>query len=362
MKPLTDHRKEVKIYGTRSSNYEYFKYHLNKELKKLGVKLTIKEVNNLQSIIDDKIEAIPSIRIGKDTLLSLEKETSLNGFLHTSVHSLLKEFNYGKMKKILVPFDYSNNAIIALEYAKSLAEETDSYITVIHYLHPQLPIQQDTLTKIQEDLNKITTHNNKLDNSSMSNIYIEGNIKKGLAGDQLIIDSVNYDLIVMGVEGTNRKAYPLLGSVSKRAINFSKAPVLLIPSSTKKFSLSNILYPAKKRIKKINHVKWLIEKLHPKIHILHFQKDEPHGPMIQELLPREQNLLSEESSIEMRYINDRTLDIASSILNYINEQNIDLLILEKSKESIGEFLIKKSITNKLINSIKIPTLVLHESL
>ena len=48
------------------------------------------------------------------------------------------------------------------------------------------------------------------------------------------------------------------------------------------------------------------------------------------------------------------------LVEYIDENDIDLLILEKGKEHLFEFLLHRSVTEKILANINIPVLVLNE--
>jgi len=82
--------------------------------------------------------------------------------------------------------------------------------------------------------------------------------------------------------------------------------------------------------------------------------------MIQEILPKDAALLSDELTLVLKYVNDQTLNVNQGIKSYIEDNDIDLIILEKGKKKIGDVLLDQSVSNKLIRKAEIPTLVLNE--
>ena len=360
--------KAVTIYGTQTSSYQYFKYHLKNELERLGIDVGINEINNIRQIVDDKIESIPSIKIGEGRILSYDDSVPINGFLQKSVRAVMEEYNSRKMKKILVPFDFSSNATTALNYAKAMVNNYNAQITIRHYKHPSL---SDTKMLDEEKLSTLeklastdgAVHGRSIDQNRSTSSRIKYDIKNGLAGDQLIDDSSDFDLIIMGKKGIGNNLSNIFGSVTKRAIKSAQCPILLIPENAQMSTSLRILYPAKKRLTKLKNIDWILSEGHNEVHFVHYESlDNQHSPMIKEIFPSTNEFFGSDSEFTFKYINNRSNDVDQSILNYIDENEIDLVIFEKGKESFGEFILQRSVTNELVRKLDIPMAILNENL
>ena len=145
------------------------------------------------------------------------------------------------------------------------------------------------------------------------------------------------------------------GSVSKDVASNASCPVILLPPATEYEATQKVLYPLKSKMKGFTSIRWMLEDLNPELHIVHFDTSGIRSPMIQELLGDHTDLISDENPWNVIYNNSRCTqeELTRCLSDYINAHDIDLLVLEKGKEHLFEFLLHKSISDKMLDRVDI---------
>ena len=135
------------------------------------------------------------------------------------------------LKNILVPFDNSANSKRALSYAITLAQLSNSTISVVHVIS-----YHNAMAKIvQPYKGKMISHVKKFLKDAKHSAFKEGilvnqHILYGTPSAELLnlIKKKKIDLVVMGRRGTTKITGPSLGSVSNALVQSSKVPVLIV--------------------------------------------------------------------------------------------------------------------------------------
>ena len=126
----------IKLYGQPTSVYEYLKSILQEEAKKAGIQIELEEIQDVQQIIDNSIESIPTVQINDNERFQLKME-SVQHLAEEARLALLRAENFGNMKQLIVPVDFSSTASNALDYALAL-EDQQKFISLQSF-HHQLP-------------------------------------------------------------------------------------------------------------------------------------------------------------------------------------------------------------------------------
>ena len=140
------------------------------------------------------------------------------------------------IKHIMVPYDKSEPANRAFEFAIDLAKKYNSSISVIACVVPQVPMDPnfgtayaDTLKLMRQDasstISKLESRLNELKIPAKTEVLVGVSIT-----DELLsyAELHEVDLIVMGSRGLGGFKKMLLGSVASGVSQHSKSPVLII--------------------------------------------------------------------------------------------------------------------------------------
>ena len=150
-------------------------------------------------------------------------------------------------KHVLYATDFSENAKRACSYAKSIADQYDAEITLLHVIKEELPDllifdagNERSPIGVTKRLSLQKDHIDEKKDTIISNIKSEY-CSKEIAVNEVIIEKgnpakiipkvaeeKNCDLIVMGVQGRSTMEDALMGNTVRRVINRSKIPVLII--------------------------------------------------------------------------------------------------------------------------------------
>lgn len=137
-----------------------------------------------------------------------------------------------EIKRILVPMDYSDSSLTALNEAIFLARNCGATITGLHVvsIYPEHlsdltgPIKK----RLYQDAKKVMNKAKMI--SAQNGIVFKGKIVYGDAKSDISNFAARnkYDLIVMGSRGLTRVKEFFLGSVSNSVLHKSRVPVLIV--------------------------------------------------------------------------------------------------------------------------------------
>jgi nucleotide-binding universal stress UspA family protein len=141
------------------------------------------------------------------------------------------------MQKILVPTDFSDNALKAVAQACEIAKKNNAVIHLLHVVEPTLnmaTMQADSSgKKVVADKSKSL----ELSLKAIAEVYPDVKILPFLVGGNVIPSILKYaenenpDLIVMGTKGASGLKKILIGSVTAGTIGKTNFPVLTVPAS-----------------------------------------------------------------------------------------------------------------------------------
>ncbi|HJX23028.1 MAG TPA: universal stress protein [Candidatus Bathyarchaeia archaeon] len=143
---------------------------------------------------------------------------------HSKIPVLVAGSASGRISKILIAFDGSQDAEKALQYGAYLAKNIGAKMTVVHVLHMELGIHK--AEQDREGGNRILARASDI----LEDIDLD---KKEGSGDPAkfitqMAQQETYDLIVMGSRGHSNAERFLLGSVSEHIIHYTDKSVLIV--------------------------------------------------------------------------------------------------------------------------------------
>lgn len=129
------------------------------------------------------------------------------------------------LKKILFCTDFSENSLVALEYALSLAQEYQAELTLLHVLDGFPP--QNLKAETQEAEHKLLR---PIPPEVFEWCTLKTAVRPGMAYREIIklAQQDQTDLIVLGVLGRNVVDLAIFGSTTHRVLQLSPCPVLAV--------------------------------------------------------------------------------------------------------------------------------------
>lgn len=139
-----------------------------------------------------------------------------------------------RIKKILVPTDFSPPSNVAMDYAAFIAKQFNAGIILIHVIESLPYSVTDTFNVIEHRKALETTARSLLENFRHDLVERDLSLKISLvsgAAYQEILKKARQeriDLIVMGTHGRTGVRHLILGSVAEKVVRLSTCPVLTV--------------------------------------------------------------------------------------------------------------------------------------
>lgn len=360
---------DVKLYGQKTSTYQYLKMLLMKRTKSTNVNIHLQEIDKIDDFITDNIISIPSIRVNDQTSLEYGKSKHMNDYLQKVFIEILKEEDFGNMKKIIVPTDFSTVAENAMVYALGLAKSFDSVVKVIHsYMPKTSDINAGNLYNPEGEKNS----ENKLDNlvkelkkqnisESESGFLLDSEFMVGAPIEKLTNYFNDYEeeiYTVMGSTGESGGFKRIFGSVSTEIIKKSKQPTFIIPSDAEFNGYKNIAIALDEFKLDNSTILWLTDfakKFDANIHFVHVDKTNKNYPL-EEVMNTAKNHYPDNK------LNSHTIqsnNIVEALDEFSEENKMDLLIFTKGERGFLKSLFHHSVTKEMSQKTNTPLLVIH---
>ena len=141
-----------------------------------------------------------------------------------------------KIKKILVPTDFSKLSLVALEYASVVSELQEAEICLLHVLDKGTSRKLSKCSKSSENLLKDAEKNAMKSLETIASQHLSEcddvtkNIRVGDPSREIVKFAFdeNVDLVIISTHGRAGIAHILMGSVAENVIRHSPIPVLAV--------------------------------------------------------------------------------------------------------------------------------------
>lgn len=267
------------------------------------------------------------------------------------------------MKKILVPTDFSENAMNALLYARELACSFKGQITLLNTY--QVYQRSDMLVSIDDVLQKEAEKELAAFAQKASlNVPVETKVLKGDAIHTIadLAREGKFDLIVMGTKGASGLKEVFLGSITGGVMRHTQAPIIAIPENyslrpIKKiaFGIANLKLGGEEVIAPL---KELTREFGARVYIYHSARGPEHIDKT-ELLETVNWL---EGLPHTFHLEEEKENLHESLKAFVKSIDADMLCLVRRKHGqIGFFerLFRTSVTLNEVFHCEVPLMVLH---
>ncbi|CAN5700940.1 hypothetical protein BH10BAC2_BH10BAC2_15110 [soil metagenome] len=271
-----------------------------------------------------------------------------------------------KIKKILVPIDFSDNSMNALETATAIAKRHNASIKLLYvndndnrfypYLHSN---NRHDAVKTLETLARCVRDNGNLECSFS---FFSGSVTSCILQD---IAEESIDVVVMGKNGNAGKRELYAGSYTYDVAKKALCPVLIVPAEKSWIEFSNILFPVRPSItmlEKYGATKEIISKNSATLHIMNLRNPDYINEL--HIISKLVNLLKIKfegddisTTISYYFRDDR---FAEKILAVIEAKKVayDLLIISAELNIQANTFYLSAYAQQIIHQSKIPVLII----
>ncbi|WP_092579139.1 universal stress protein [Hyunsoonleella jejuensis] len=277
------------------------------------------------------------------------------------------------MRKILIPTDFSKNAMNAIQYATELFKYEVSEFYIMHAF--QNEIYSDEVILNRETLDEVTNAVHKTSLSELKKIKSSIESDKSnpkhtfniISANNLLLDEAdkivdkhNIDVIVMGTRGKTNDKNITFGSNTLQVLKYVQCPVLSIPQNYKYTQPKHILFPTNYMIPyKRRELKLLCEmasSYRSTIDMLYISKSSTLSRRQQENMDF---IKAELYKTNVNFKIESSNHIINSIYKYIKEKDIDMLVMVNTTHSFLENILFQSPLDELSLNLDIPFLSLQ---
>jgi len=281
--------------------------------------------------------------------------------------------NSTKMKKILLPTDFSKNARNAIDYALQLFKDETCVFFILNTYTPMIynyeyQINADQYMMESVDMVKKNSEE-KLDELIRSVKKKFNNLKHkfktissfNILSDEVIelTDEYHLDLIIMGTKGASKDREILFGSNTIHVIKKAECPVIAIPENFDFEAPKEILFPTDYKfdyqLEVLNPIIEIANMYNPRVNILHiYYSDELSEDQEQNKLKLDNYF----SNIAHLFYYASNQNITDAIKKFQLRAKINLLVIMNKRHSFFEKLFSKSAINQIVLHLNIPLLVI----
>ena len=279
------------------------------------------------------------------------------------------------MKSILIPTDFSENAMNAVKYALEFFKYQKTVFYFMHayqnefYDHEELVSREkfdDVLNKVKnesiQNLEKLLKDVNKIAPNPRYTYHTISANNTLVEEANSIADEKNIDLIVMGTKGKSNERHIVFGSQTFQVLKYVQCPVLAIPSNYTNTQPKRILFPTNYLIpykrRELKLLSDLAKSYRSVIDVLYIStskklsmRQEDNKDFIKDTL--------RENQVNFYIEDSKKLDEA--IKNYIKNNNIDMITMVNTQHSFLEDMLFPSAIDKVSLGLEIPLLAMQNT-
>lgn len=281
------------------------------------------------------------------------------------------------MKRVLVPIDFSENSASALKYAYHYASRRDMNIDLLHMVLPQtetsdFPMISGHLTnnKVQIDKEVMSTWKKSVTDQVIlqKGDYIPTmnectKVGYPVSGIKSFVRENGHKIIICGTRGENVAALDkIFGTVSGGLTENPVCPTLFIPVGYEYKPIETLGYASNLSHSDPYEI-WRALKLispdTPNTHIFHVTDKSTEKLKQQEQILKD-NLYKHNDLIQIIFHEVKAEEINEGLLHTVKGVHLDVLAMNKKKESFIQRLLHKSHTKAILKKIDIPLLILDD--
>ncbi len=277
------------------------------------------------------------------------------------------------MRKILIPTDFSENSMNATRYALELFKYDKSEIFIVHAYADE--VYEDKAIKARARFEEVKEEKKQQTERSFETFLAKIKefapnpkhqiIPKAVFGSLVdvvndLVEAENMDIVAMGTQGASHSKEVTFGSQTLQVIRYVKSPVLAVPCCFTEIDLKSLVlatdYQVPYQKRELKLLSCLAKNFAAKLTLLYVSKFEKLS------IRQEDHKAFLENSLEpCRYesIHVSGKNISETIHEFINANQVDMLVMVNSRHSYLENLLQTSKIETFGLGTQIPFLVLQ---
>ncbi|GLB51603.1 universal stress protein UspA [Neptunitalea chrysea] len=269
------------------------------------------------------------------------------------------------MRKLLIPTDFSENSLNALEYAVELYKDEECIFYLLNTIYDTDNILHSSIYDIYKE--RAFKELDQLEHKMQSKYNNEKHTFKKIATVNLLNEQIKstvkteeIDLIVMGTQGATGAQEVLFGSYTVSAIKVSECPLLAVPEGFKYKNPKNIVFATDFNKDFEKYQLDILQKVargnNSNLNVLHVNID--YLPLNEKQQQSKRAFKDAMADINVVFDEIEDESVQRAIFKYDTMNPVDLLVMIKNKHTFFERLFFGSEINKIGYHTTFPFLVL----
>jgi nucleotide-binding universal stress UspA family protein len=263
------------------------------------------------------------------------------------------------MTSIIIPTDFSSASDNAMHYGAQLAQKIGASVLLTHVYEVPVSINDVPVMVLPiEELKNSADIGLERCREELRKVYpeLEVQIESRLGGINDVVNDLCEEnppfAIVMGTHGSSGFERMLFGSTTLSFIRHAHYPVIAVPSNYKEASIQKIVLATDLNTEKIPYAKIMeiVGRLKAQLHVVHITKEQEEYPS---------GLLEPLQTVSPVYRNILNKEVKDGLLNYVKDNDADLLMILPHEHNIMERLFFKLHTEDIIASTRVPVLAIR---
>ena len=266
---------------------------------------------------------------------------------------------------ILVPVDFSESSLNALETATEIAGKHKALLQILHVADPVVPATMNGSPNMLENERQIF---DAMAGRILQKHGIKSEIlfKEGFTGPTIVKTAQlnKPDLVVIGAHGASGYRELFIGSNAYFVVKFSACPVLIIPESNKWHGFEKILYPARTSygaLQRYEFVKHLVKGQSAELEFLGLsvRKDADEESAMRSMADKLKSRKPDQK-IQFAVNFSQEKNIAREVLDYADRTNADLIVISPAIDVMNKQFFVGPFSQRIINHAKVPVLYINK--
>lgn len=266
--------------------------------------------------------------------------------------------------KVIVPLDFSENSLKALEFAVLIAGKKNGSVTLVHVINMVADVASQTVIALdhmfadgkkllQEAVQRYQTPDVTIDYK-----IIEGNTPISVARVAAESDAT---LIVMGTQGASGLAKTLVGSTTVSLVQEARCPVLIVPSKANIYNIKKVTLALEFADHEEKFIDWIVDmsrRWELGLEILHVQSNTDFKEELA-VLGMEAYLHKKYPDLVARIHTFYASSAAQGLELYMAEHDNMILVMCHQHRNLWEQIFQKSQSIEMAYHTHIPLLIMN---
>ena len=265
------------------------------------------------------------------------------------------------IKNIVVPIDYSEASLNALETAGYVATQQRSRVQLLH-------VQETDEAYLDQAALTMPSHARSVADAIAAGFHQKQGINPGIvfrtgfAGPTIVkaAHDLKADLIVLGAHGASGMREQFIGTTAYYVVKYANCPVLIIPEGSKWPGFSKVLFPLRTSFgsyKRYEFIKALSgdRGAHLEIFALSLDRDPVEGQAL-ELMRQRLNAGNPKNDITLSLHHSEHKNISKEVLERADRTLANLIVLSPAVDVVNKQFFVGPFCQRIIHHARVPVL------